>query len=118
MESRLKEELSTFMSRMGGEVHGVGLIRRDGLIISHIFPGGDPKLAAALTALSLGALRRTGEELKVGSLRHFVVYYDQRVVVVWPVKDVYIGVFAQPEVNLGLLMLELERLAKRLAEIL
>ncbi|AFA39953.1 putative distant relative of homeotic protein bithoraxoid [Pyrobaculum oguniense TE7] len=117
LESRYKEELSTFLSRVGGDVQAVVLARRDGLPVAHISPGMDAKTVAALTALALGSLKRVGEELKIGSVRNFIAYYENRVLLAWPAKDLYVIAVASPDANLGLIMLELERLAKRLAGI-
>ncbi|WP_258870205.1 roadblock/LC7 domain-containing protein [Pyrobaculum aerophilum] len=118
MESAIREELNTFINRTAGQAIAAVVVRRDGLPVAAIAPGIDVKLVSALAALSLGSLRRMGEELKMGSSRGVVAYFENRLVVFWPVRDLYVVVLSPAEANLGLLMLELERLAKRLGEIL
>ena len=118
MESAVREELSAFLSRSGGQALGVVLSRKDGLPVASVAPGVEPKLVSALTALALGSLRRMGEELKVGATKQVVAYFENRLVLVWPVKDLYIVVLATSDANLGLLLLEVERLANRLSNIL
>lgn len=96
---------------------GAVVARRDGLPVASVAPGIDPKMLAALSALALGSLRKVEEELKVGGVRQVVAYYDARVIVMWPVKELYIIAVANADANIGLIFLELERLAKRLAEL-
>ncbi|ACB39066.1 roadblock/LC7 domain-containing protein [Pyrobaculum neutrophilum] len=117
MESKYREELSLFLSRTGGDVLGAVMARRDGLPVASAAPGMDPKAISALAALALGTLRKVGDELKIGGVRQVVAYYDSRVIVMWPARELYIIAVANADANIGLIFLELERLAKRLAEL-
>ncbi|MEZ0318440.1 MAG: roadblock/LC7 domain-containing protein [Pyrobaculum sp.] len=118
MENVIREELTAFMSRTGGQAQAALLVRRDGLPVAYVAPGLDVKLISALTALALGSLKRMGEELKLGASKNVFVYFENKLMLLWPVKDLYIVVIAGIDANLGLLMLELERLGRRLSEAL
>lgn len=118
MEDRLRGELSALITRSGGDVNSALLIRRDGLPVAAVAPGTDVKLVAAISALAMGALKRAGEELKGGALKMSIVAYENKSLLIYPVKELYIVAMMSPESNLGLVLLEVEKLAKRLQEIL
>lgn len=116
MEEKLRGELSTLISRTGGDVGSVLLIRRDGLPVAAVAPGADVKLVSAISALAMGALKRAGEELKSGFLKMAIVTYENKSLLIYPVKDLYVVALMSPDSNLGLVLLEVEKLAKRLQE--
>ncbi len=118
MEEKYRSELSSFVTRSGGDVHAALLVRKDGLPVSAIAPGADVKLISAISALAMGALRRVGEELKSGSFKMSIISYESRSLLIYPVRDVYIVALISPEANLGLVLLEVEKLARRLQELL
>lgn len=118
LEDLIKDELAAFMSRSGGDVSGALVARRDGLPVAYIMPTGDPKLVAAMWALARGALVRFGEELKLGELKHAIVQYEDRLVLIKAIKGLCLVALASPNANVGLLLLELDRLTDRLAELI
>lgn len=118
MEEKYKSELSSFITRTGGDVHAVLLVRRDGLPVSAVAPGTDVKLISAISALAMGALRRVGEELKSGSFKMSIISYESRTLLIQPTRDIYIVALMSPEANLGLVLLELEKLSRRLQELI
>lgn len=118
MEEKLRGELNAFISRTGGDVNVVLLVRKDGLPVAAIAPGADIKLISAISALAMGALRRVGEELRSGAFKMSIISYESRNILIYPVRDIYIVSLMSPEANLGLVLLEVEKLARRLQEIL
>ncbi|MEM0370535.1 MAG: roadblock/LC7 domain-containing protein [Pyrobaculum sp.] len=118
MEERLRGELGMLINRTGGDVNSILLIRRDGLPVAAVAPGTDVKLVAAISALAMGALKRVGEELKGGVFKMSIISYENKSLLIYPVKDLYIIALLSPESNLGLVLLEVEKLAKRLLELI
>ena len=118
IESRIRDLLSEFLARSGGDVTGVVLSRGDGLPVAYVLPTGDPKLVSAMWALAAGSIKRLGEELKIGSGRYAVLTYEHKNLIVYRVKDLYLLALANPNANLGLILLEMERLQTKISEII
>ena len=125
VESALGGIVREFIERCGRDVEGVIVTRSDGLLIHAQLPAVrvDEKLLSAMVALITGTSKRICKELGRGTLNTIIVESSEGKVLIKPVavgelREIYVGVLTNPEPNLGLILIELERIIEKIREIL
>ncbi|MFQ6052135.1 MAG: roadblock/LC7 domain-containing protein [Candidatus Hydrothermarchaeota archaeon] len=102
------------------DIIAVGIVRRDGLIIAHDLPGGvDPRRIAAMTAAIVGTSEMAAQELEQGEFSQTVIECDQgKIVSCGAGEEALLVTLVEKDANLGLVLIQMERTAKRVEEIL
>lgn len=102
------------------DIVAVAIARRDGLIIVHDLPKEvDPKKAAAMTAAIVGTSEMAARELGQGKFLQAIVDGEHgKMLSTGAGEEALLVTLVRPEANLGLVLLGVERAAKRVAAIL
>ena len=112
--------LKELLERAPGDVNGVAVLRPDGLMISSALPSGtDEKRVAAMAAAMVGTSQRTCDELERGDLNQVVIDGAiGKAILSYAGKKAVLAALCPGEVNLGLALLELERTALKVKEVM
>ncbi|OPY24741.1 MAG: Roadblock/LC7 domain protein [Methanobacterium sp. PtaU1.Bin242] len=112
--------LNELLERAPGDVSGVAVLRPDGLMIASSLPGNtDEKRVAAMAAAMVGTSQRTCDELDRGDLNQVVIDgATGKAILSYAGKKAVLAALSPAEVNLGLALLELERTAEKVKEIM
>lgn len=102
------------------DIVAVAVARRDGLIIAHDLPPGvDPKKAAAMTAAIVGTSEMAARELGQGKFMQAIVDGEGgKMLSTGAGEEALLVTLVRPEANMGLVLLGVERAARRIAAIL
>ncbi|WP_054842687.1 roadblock/LC7 domain-containing protein [Vulcanisaeta distributa] len=124
MESSVGKEvvdtLEEFMSRVFPDVIGALVVRRDGLPVAFkVSNEFNAKVVSAMVAIARSTIDRLGAELSLGEPTISIVQYTKDTLLIAPLsKDLILTAIAKPEPNLGLILLEIEKLRDKLMKIL
>jgi len=117
-----KEQLETVLSNLKkvGGILSSAVISRDGLLVaSDLTKTVDADTFAAMSAAMEGAAETAVSELKQGELKQIIVDADAgKLITLSAGKKAILVVLAKPEINLGLVLLELGRASGLLSAIL
>ncbi len=102
------------------DILAVAIARRDGLIIAHDLPKNvDPKKAAAMTAAIVGTSEMAARELGQGRFLQSIVDSEHgKMLSTGAGEEALLVTLVRPDANMGLVLLGVERAAKRIAAIL
>jgi len=116
----IESALDDFMRRTSPDTRGALISRKDGLpVASRVSINLNSKLASAMVAIAKNSLERLGKELELGMPTVVVSLYQKSTLLLSLItNELILAVIAEPETNLGLLMLEIERLQIRLRQII
>lgn len=102
------------------DIVAVAIARRDGLIIVHDLPKDvDPKKAAAMSAAIVGTSEMAARELGQGKFLQAIVDGEfGKMLSTGAGEEALLVTLVRPEANMGLVLLGVERAARRVAAIL
>jgi len=102
------------------DIIAVAVARRDGLIIAHDLPRTvDPKKAAAMSAAIVGTSEMAARELGQGRFLQSIVDSEQgKMLSTGAGEEALLVTLVRPEANMGLVLLGVERAARRISAIL
>ena len=102
------------------DIVAVAVARRDGLIIAHDLPRTvDPKKAVAMSAAIVGTGEMAARELGQGRFLQSIVDSEQgKMLSTGAGEEALLVTLVRPEANMGLVLLGVERAARRIAAIL
>jgi len=117
-----KEQLEKILSdlkKVGGIINSA-VVSRDGLLVaSDLTKTVDADTFAAMSAAMEGAAETAVSELKQGELRQIIIDADEgKLITLSAGKKAILVVLARPDINLGLILLELGRASGKLSEVL
>jgi hypothetical protein len=124
MESSVGKEiintLEEFMGRVYPDVVGALVIRRDGLPVAFkVSSELNAKVVSAMVAIAKSAIDRLGVELGLGEPIINIAQYTRNTLLIAPLsKDLILTAIAKPDPNLGLILIEVEKLKDKLIKIL
>lgn len=120
VEREISNVLEEFMSRVYPDVVGSVIVRRDGLpIASKITSEFNIKLVSAMIAIAKNTVERLGVELTVGEPIITIMQYTKNSLLLVPLsKDLVLSAITKQEPNLGLIMLEVDKVRDKLVKIL
>ncbi len=117
-EQELREIIDKFEEL--GDVIGSAVVRRDGLMIISGLPSEiNSNAVAAMLAAMVGTGETVSRELEIGTLKQVVVESKKgKLVSVGAGEDAIFGALVREKANMGLILMELERSAKRIEKII
>ena len=117
-EDDLKKILGDFEST--GDVIGSAVVRRDGLMILSSLPENvNSKAVAAMAAAIVGTGETASSELSIGELNQIVVESASgKLVSIGAGTDAIFTALVKPKANMGLILMSMERSAKKIARII
>jgi len=116
VEEQIKKFLEEFSLVTG--VRNVALVSNDGLIISSLLRGIDPMLIGAMAASLLGASTKVSNELLNTNPEQIIIETRVGRIIVCPVSNIGgIVVIADPEANLGLILLEIGKYTEKISKL-
>ena len=117
-EQELKDILDGFKAL--GDVIGAAIVRRDGLMICSGLPQEiNSRAVSAMSAAMVGTGETVSKELDIGNLKQIVVESKKgKLVSVGAGEDAIFAALVRENANIGLIMLEMERAAKKLGRII
>ena len=117
-----KEQLETILSNLKsvGGILNSAVISRDGLLVaSDLTKNIDGDTFAAMSAAMEGAAETAVSELKQGELKQIIVDADEgKLITLSAGKKALLVVLTKPEINIGLVLLELGRASDKLSNLL
>lgn len=117
-----KEELQSVLQDLEriGDVIGSAIVRIDGLLIATGLPAEvNSKAVAAMAAAIVGAGETSAKELNIGEFEQVIVNAKQgQYVCIKAGADAILIALIRKDANLGLVLLEMERQAKRIERLL
>ncbi|MEM2143167.1 MAG: roadblock/LC7 domain-containing protein [Candidatus Thorarchaeota archaeon] len=100
-------------------VEGAALVSLDGLMISSALPESEQERVAAISAAILSLGEKATGELNRGGLQEIYVKGERGYALMTSVGDnALLLVLAKPDAQLGLIFVDMRRMAKKLLEIL
>ena len=121
MEMSKKEELDKILLdlKATGDVLGASVVSKDGLVIASDISGTNPETFAAMSAAMAGAAETAAAELKQGGVNQIIVDAKKgKLVTINAGENALLVVIATPDVNLGLLLLEMGKASGRIISVL
>ncbi|WP_243680493.1 roadblock/LC7 domain-containing protein [Vulcanisaeta souniana] len=115
------DALEEFMGRVFPDIVGALVVRRDGLPVAFKVGGEfNAKVVSAMVAIARSTIDRLGAELGLGGESVISVsQYTRNTLLVAPLsKDLILTAIAKPDPNLGLVLLEIDKLKDKLTKIL
>ncbi len=102
------------------DLMGFALVRRDGIIVAHgLTNGADPRVVAAMTAAMSGTAEMATEQLRQGRFLRTIIECEQgKILLTDAGKQALLMSLVFSDANLGLVLMELEKVGKRISEIL
>ncbi len=112
--------LKELLERAPGDISGAAVLRPDGLMIASALPKeADEKRVAAMGAAMVGTSQRTCDELERGDLNQVVIDgATGKAILAYAGEKAILAALSPGEVNLGLALLELERTADKIKEVM
>ena len=119
LRDRLKNALKELES-IDPEIEGAAIIRSDGLLMASNFRTDiDKTLVAAMNAAILNISNRATSEMKRGTLQELLLRADNGIIaLVNAGENTVLSVIAKKDSNLGLLLFEMKKAAKKISDIL
>lgn len=122
LNGEVRDQIEAAMSELRrlSDVIAVAVARRDGLVIAHDLPKGvDPKKAAAMTAAIVGTSEMAARELGQGKFLQAIVDSELgKTLSTGAGGEALLVTLVRPGANMGLVLLGVERTARRIREIL
>ncbi|GAB6945500.1 roadblock/LC7 domain-containing protein [Vulcanisaeta sp. JCM 14467] len=124
MESSVGKEvvdaLEEFMGRVFPDIVGALVVRRDGLPVAFRVSGEfNAKVVSAMVAIARSTMDRLGAELGLGEPVINIAQYSKNTLLIAPIsKDLILTAIAKQDPNLGLILLEIDKLKDKLTKIL
>ena len=117
-EKELKDILNGF--KVLGDVVGAAIVRRDGLMICSGLPQEiNSRAISAMSAAMVGTGETVSKELAIGEFNQVVVESKKgKLISVGAGEDAIFTALIREEANMGLILLEMERAAKKLGRII
>ncbi len=102
------------------DVKAAAVVRRDGLVVVHTLPEGiDPKIVAAMLAAIVGASEMATEALVQGRFQRAIIESDEGKLLSTGAGEMALLVsLVYSGANLGLVLMAMEKAARRIDEIL
>ncbi len=117
-----KEKLTEILQslRKIGDIQGSSVISRDGLVIaSDLSKSVDEETFAAMSAAMQGAAETAVDELKQGNLNQIIIDANKgKIITLSAGEKAILVILAKPEINLGLVLLEMGKASGRILTIL
>jgi predicted regulator of Ras-like GTPase activity (Roadblock/LC7/MglB family) len=112
--------LKELLERAPGDISGAAVLRPDGLMIASALPKeADEKRVAAMGAAMVGTSQRTCDELERGDLNQVVIDgATGKAILSHAGEKAILAALSPGEVNLGLALLEIERTADKIREVM
>jgi len=112
--------LNELLERAPGDVTGAALLRPDGLMIASVLSQDtDEKRLAAMGAAIVGTSQRTCDELSRGDLGEIIIEGSMgKATFSFAGSKGILAVLSPKEVNLGLVLMEVERTSEEIAKIM
>jgi len=112
--------LKELLDRAPGDISGAAVLRPDGLMIASALPKeADEKRVAAMGAAMVGTSQRTCDELERGDLNQVVIDgATGKAILSYAGEKAILAALSPGEVNLGLALLEIERTADKIKEVM
>lgn len=112
--------LKELLERAPGDISGAAVLRPDGLMIASALPKeADEKRVAAMGAAMVGTSQRTCDELERGDLNQVVIDgATGKAILSYAGEKAILAALSPGEVNLGLALLEIERTADKIKEVM
>lgn len=116
---KVKDVMKKLIQR-APDIRSYLVVRKDGsVVISKTIPGVDEHKMAAMAAAMLGISRKAVDELNFGELYQVIVYAEEGDIYVIRIEDKgLLAAVVQHGANSGLVLLEMERAAYKLARLL
>ncbi len=113
------EEILHHLERVG-DIIGSAIVRRDGLLIASGLPAEvNAKAVAAMAAAIAGTSESSARELKIGEFQQVIVNASTgQYVVLGAGPEAILIALLRKEANLGLVLLEMEKAAQKIARLL
>jgi hypothetical protein len=110
--------LNELLERAPGDVTGAALLRPDGLMIASVLSQDtDEKRLAAMGAAIVGTSQRTCDELSRGDLNEIIIEGNTgKATFSFAGPKGILAVLSPKEVNLGLVLMEIERTSESIAK--
>ncbi|HEV8594780.1 MAG TPA: roadblock/LC7 domain-containing protein [Thermoplasmata archaeon] len=122
MNGDVRSQIEAAMAdlRRLADIVAVAVARRDGLIIAHDLPVEvDPRKAAAMTAAIVGTSEMAARELGQGKFLQAIVDSELgKMLSTGAGDEALLVTLVRPEANMGLVLLGVERTARRIAGLL
>lgn len=102
------------------DIKSAAVVRRDGLVVTHTLPEGvDPRIVAAMTAAIVGTSEMATVQLAQGRfVRAIVESDDGKLLSLGAGEEAILVALVYDDANLGLVLMAMERAAKRVEDIL
>jgi len=117
-----KDELDSVLKELSsiGGIDGAAIVTRDGLLIdSMMLQEVDAETFAAMSATMMGAAETAINELKKGNVSIVLVEAkDAKIVTTGAGEQAILVVMTKPNINLGLVLVELKKAANKVKKIL
>ena len=112
--------LNELLERAPGDVTGAALFRPDGLMIASVLSQDtDEKRLAAMGAAIVGTAQRTCDELSRGDLGEIIIEGSTgKATFSFAGSKGILAVLSPKEVNLGLVLMEVERTSEEIAKVM
>jgi len=112
--------LNELLERAPGDITGAALLRPDGLMIASVLSQDtDEKRLAAMGAAIVGTSQRTCDELSRGDLGEIIIEGNMgKATFSFAGSKGILAVLSPKEVNLGLVLMEVERTSEEIAKIM
>ena len=121
-EASKKEQLTEILQSLKkiGDIQGSSAISRDGLTIaSDLSKDTDEETFAAMSAAMQGAAETAVSELKQGNLNQIIVdAQNGKIITISAGEKAILVILAKPDINLGLALLEIGRVSRKIASVL
>ena len=117
-----REEIETILRKLSavGQVEGVAVVSRDGLLIADALPKNiDAEIFSSMSATMHGAAETAMSELQKGEAKTAMVESDKSIIISYGVNPTFILVaIAGKGVNLGLLRVELKKTSEQISKLI
>lgn len=102
------------------DVKAAAVVRRDGLVVVHTLPDGiDPKVVAAMLAAIVGASEMATDALEQGRFQRAIIESDEgKLLSTGAGEEALLVALVYSDANLGLVLMAMEKAARRIEEIL
>jgi len=102
------------------DVKAAAVVRRDGLVVVHTLPEGiDPKVVAAMLAAIVGASEMATDALEQGRFQRAIIESDEgKLLSTGAGEEALLVALVYSDANLGLVLMAMEKAARRIEEIL
>ncbi len=115
---RIDEILRELKESVSG-IEGVVVARADGLVVASLIENADERHVAAMVATLVGTSQTVITTVKKGEFQEVIVNSSLGVIVAININDnLILSCIAKRDINLGLLLLEMRRVAKEIDKVI